>query len=276
MRVSLIMATIRRTNEVEKFLHFLSKQTYRDFELIVVDQNEDNRLVPILQTYEDEFPIIHLHSDKGISKSRNKGLSYCTGDLVAFPDDDCWYEPNLLEKVVGLFHASPGLDIVTGRSVDEFGKDTTAKFDKSEGYVNRNNVWRRAVSYTIFHKTEVANQIGCFDEEIGMGANSIYLSGEETDYILRALTSYTIYYFPQLIVKHPNPIARYTPQVIDRAYKYGCGFGKVVTKHHFSFRFKTISLLKPFVAMLIFGASLQIPKSNYYWHSLRGRIRGMR
>jgi glycosyltransferase involved in cell wall biosynthesis len=276
MRVSLIMATISRTIEVEKFLHFLAKQTYRDFELIVVDQNEDNRLDPVLQTYEDEFPIIHLRSDKGLSKSRNKGLSYSTGDLVSFPDDDCWYEPNLLKKVVGLFHERPELDIVTGRSVDDFGKDTTAKFDKSEGYVDRNNVWRRAVSYTIFHKTEVANQIGCFDEEIGMGANSIYLSGEETDYILRALSNYVIYYFPQLMVNHPNPIVRYTPQVIDRAYKYGCGFGKVVTKHHYSFRFKSISLLKPFVAMLLFGASLQIPRSYYYWNSLKGRIRGMR
>jgi glycosyltransferase involved in cell wall biosynthesis len=270
------MGTKRRTVEVERFLRHLAAQTYRDFELIVVDQNEDDRLVPLIETYENQFPINHIRSDNGVSKARNKGLSYVTGDLLAFPDDDCWYDSDLLERVVGLFRDRSGLDVLTCRSIDEFGNDAAAKFDKTEGYVDKTNAWRRGLSFTIFHRKSVIHQIKGFDEELGVGADSIFLSGEETDYILRALRHFKVYYVPDLTVNHPNPIARYTPQVIERAYKYGCGFGKVVTKHEYSLRYKAIALVKPFIAMLVFGASLQLPRSNYYWHSLRGRIRGMR
>jgi glycosyltransferase involved in cell wall biosynthesis len=276
MRVSLIMATIRRTLELEKFLYHLARQTYRDFELIVVDQNEDNRIVPILQLYENQIPIVHIRSEKGISKSRNKGLTYVTGDLVSFPDDDCWYDPNVLEKVVQYFQVRPELDIVTGRSIDEWGNDAASKFDRTEGVVDKLNVWRRAISFTIFHKKSIGIQVGGFDEEIGVGADSIYLSGEETDYVLRALPNCQVYYFPELTVNHPSPITQYSTQVIERAYKYGCGFGKVVTKHRYSLKFKAVALFKPFAAMLLYSTAFQFPRSNYYWHSFKGRLRGMR
>jgi GT2 family glycosyltransferase len=168
------------------------------------------------------------------------------------------------------------MDVLTCRSIDESGNDAASKFDKTAGYVDKNNAWRRGLSFTIFHKKSVLTQVKGFDEQLGVGADSIYLSGEETDYILRALHDYQVYYVPALTVNHPNPIARFTPHVIDRAYRYGCGFGKVAAKHRYSLKFKTIALLKPFVAMLVFGASLQLPRSNYYWNSLRGRLRGMR
>lgn len=276
MRVSLIMGTRKRTAEVERFLRHLAAQTYRDFELIVVDQNEDHRLVPIVQAYENQFPLVHLRSAKGVSKARNKGLSYVTGGLIAFPDDDCWYDPNLLEKVVEWFRVRPEIDVLTCRSIDELGQDSAAKFDKTEGYVDKSNAWRRGLSFTIFHKKKISAHVKGFDEQLGVGADSIFLSGEETDYILRALNFYKVYYVPDLTVNHPNPIVHYTPQVIERAYRYGCGFGKVVTKHRYSARFKAVALFKPFVAMMIYGASLQLPRSNYYWNSFKGRIRGMR
>ncbi|MFD0671335.1 glycosyltransferase family 2 protein [Cohnella sp. GCM10027633] len=276
MKISLVMATIRSTSEVDRFLRHLAVQTYQDYELIVVDQNEDDRLGPILKPYETQLPIVRLRSERGVSRSRNKGLGAITGDIVAFPDDDCWYDPDVLAAVVELFKARPELDVVTGRSVDLAGNDSAAKFDRTEGYVDKTNVWRRAISYTIFHRRSVADRLGGFDEEIGVGANSIYLSGEETDYVLRALPRCIVYYYPSLTVNHPNPVRAYTPQVIDRAYKYGCGFGKVVTKHGYSITFKLHHLIKPLIGAAMYGTFLRFAKSSYYWHSFRGRLRGMR
>nr|AYQ75673.1 glycosyltransferase [Cohnella candidum] len=260
---------------MENFLEKLERQVYRDFELIVVDQNEDDRLVPLLDRYEPNFPILRLRSPRGLSRARNIGLRYVTGDIVSFPDDDCWYDPELLCKAVHLFVRNPEASIITGRSIDADGKDAVGKFDHVEGSVDKYNVWRRAVSFTIFLRKEAADAIGGFDEEIGVGASSIYHSGEETDYILRALCRFNVYYYPDLTVRHPNPLLQYSPQIIRRAYKYGCGFGKVVTKHRYTVRFKIRALLKPFLGMMLFCTAFQFPKSQYYWNSFKGRLRGM-
>ena len=51
IKFSLILATVDRVTELERFLDSLDRQTFRDFELFVVDQNTDDRLVPILASY---------------------------------------------------------------------------------------------------------------------------------------------------------------------------------------------------------------------------------
>ena len=53
MKVSLVMPTINVTTELELFLKSLKTQTYRDFELIVVDQNEGNEVFEIVKHYEE-------------------------------------------------------------------------------------------------------------------------------------------------------------------------------------------------------------------------------
>jgi hypothetical protein len=52
---------------------------------------------------------------------------------VAFPDDDCWYEKDLLEKVVVLFTEHPDIDVISGRTVRPDGQNSLGKFDKHSG-----------------------------------------------------------------------------------------------------------------------------------------------
>lgn len=275
MKVSLILATVERYAEVERFLEKLDLQTYRNFELILVDQNDGDPLRPLIEKYKNRFPLLHLRSERGLSRARNVGMRRATGDLVAFPDDDCWYAPGVLEQAVGYFRREPAPDVVTGRSVDERGEDAAGSFDPEEGYVDKMNVWNRAISFTIFLKKEVADDIGDFDEEIGVGAGSIYLSGEETDYVLRALKRFKVYYYPEFTVYHANPLRQITPQIIARAYKYGCGFGRVVSKHDYPIAFKLRMLARPLAGTMVYGTVGQFSRSKYYWNSFRGRLRGM-
>lgn len=275
MKVSLIMATVDRQAEVAHFMEKLDGQTHRNFELIVVDQNADDRLAPLIDRYQERFAVRRLRSARGLSKARNVGLRHVSGDIIAFPDDDCWYDPDLLATAAGRFARNPALAVITGRSIDAAGQDVVGKFDANAGLVDKWNVWNRGVSFTIFLRREAAEAIGEFDEEIGVGAKTIYHSGEETDYLLRALEQFAVYYDPALTVRHPNPLEVYTPQIIRRAYRYGCGFGRVVTKHRYTFGFKAKALLRPFLGTMLFGTSLQFPKSRYYWNSFRGRLRGM-
>lgn len=272
------MATMGRVSEVERFLKSLDSQTYREFELIVADQNGDGRLLPILAAYNERFPILHLESEPGLSRARNVGLQHLTGNIVAFPDDDCWYSPQLLEQIVRFFSDYPKLDGFTGRLMDELGQSGATRFDKEAGLLAQTNVWKRVASITIFLRRSVVEAVGEFDEGLGVGAGTIWGGGEDIDYALRAIEAgFKIYYRPDIHVFHPSypspPDYDYL-ELAERAYGYGAGIGRVWRKHKYPLWFVAYYLLRP-----VGGAFLSLIQGNkgkayFYFNTLRGRLRG--
>src|SRR5262245_59305874 len=115
MKVSLLLATFGRGEELHPFMQSLRRQTFRTFELIVIDQNCDDRVARILAQYGGDFPLHHLRSVPGHSRAFNVGLASVTGDIIAFPDDDCWYDANVLERVISFFGSNPEWGGLTGR-----------------------------------------------------------------------------------------------------------------------------------------------------------------
>jgi glycosyltransferase involved in cell wall biosynthesis len=55
MRFSIIIATIHRTEEILRLLKSIADQQYNDLEILIVDQNNDERLNPILSQYRSRF-----------------------------------------------------------------------------------------------------------------------------------------------------------------------------------------------------------------------------
>ena len=118
MIFSLITSTVGRTAELQKLLASIDQQTCRSFELVVVDQNTDDRLVPILEKYQEKFRIVHARSGRGVSRGRNVGVNYASGQILTFPDDDCWYPADLLEKVVCLMDGNAHWGGLAGKPAD--------------------------------------------------------------------------------------------------------------------------------------------------------------
>lgn len=275
MKFSLILATVGRTIEVDRFLTSLNAQGYRNFELIVVDQNEDGRLKPILDQYTQCFPIIHLYSDRGLSRARNVGLKYITGDIIGFPDDDCWYRPDLLKQVANFFQSNECFDGYCGKLVDESGMASLGKFDAISGPINRYNIWRRGTSITIFLTRRLVQAVGQFDQSLGVGAGTLWGSAEDIDYPLRAIkTGFRLYYDPDLVVGHPNTIDLYTPEAISRVFLYGAGMGRVLRKHGYPFWFVFYQWARPLGGTLLALCTGNIGKARHHWARFKGRIFG--
>jgi glycosyltransferase involved in cell wall biosynthesis len=275
MRFSLVLATISRVNEVERFLESLNSQTHREFELIVVDQNRDDRLLPVLAAYREKFPLLHLRSEAGLSRSRNAGLPYIIGEVVSFPDDDCWYAPELLERIARFFFDHPELDGFTGRVVDEHGRSGTARFDQESGLLNQANVWQRAASVTLFLRRGVIEAIGGFDQALGVGAGTAWDGGEDIDYALRAVEAgFKVYYRPDISVLHPSLAVYDYSKLVARAYGYGAGIGRVWKKHDYPLWLVTYYLLRPIGGAIL--SLMQGNKSKAYYHlgAFWGRLRG--
>jgi len=275
MRFSLVLATVGRVKELDRFLQFLARQTFNDFELIVVDQNPDDRLVSVLEPFQVQFLIKHLRSTRGASRARNVGLRAMQGEIVAFPDDDCWYPKMLLEQVNYLFQSNPEFSGFAGIPLDENGEVASGRFDLERGSIHSGNVWTRTIAVTLFFERKVVDRIGGFDESLGVGAGTPWGAGEETDYSLRAIENgFKLLFDPDLIVHHPMITPGYGKSSRQKQLKYSRGIGRVMRKHHYPLLTVAYHWLRPFggtiVSLLLFRCS----KALYHWSILRGRVTG--
>lgn len=255
--VSLIVATLNRVAELERLFTSLEGQSYKDFEVLVVDQNPDDRLVPVFRKHQG-LTIRHLHCEPGASRARNVGLRAAKGNIIGFPDDDCWYPEPLLATVADWFNSHPdfgGLFAIL-RSADN--QPVGPKWPERPCLCTRQTLRERAITPIGFLRREVTVAVGFFDERIGLGAPSRYQSGEDTDYFLRPFDhGFKMWHEPGIVVHHPS---FHAPQRLrDRTYCYALGGGYVMRVHGYSWRL----LLKGLV-ISVGGAAVSLLRGNVF------------
>lgn len=276
MKFSLIMGTLGRKEEVRAFLASLRRQDHRDFELLIVDQNPDDRLAEVIDQYRRHFRILRYRSAPGLSRARNVGLRYATGDVVAFPDDDCWYPDGLLSYVAARLKAQPSLDGLTGRFVDGAGRSEGRWLGHSQP-LDRFNVWRGAISFSIFLRRPLVERIGGFDEALGVGAGTPWGAGEETEYLLRGLqTGGRVEYDHDLVLRHPVKTAGFGPDAIERQCRYEAGLGRVIRHAGLPGWYFPWVCGRTLAGSLLALCRGQVPQARFKWHSLWARVRGWR
>lgn len=275
MKFSLVMGSLGRTDEVRRMLTSLEHQSLQDFEVILVDQNIDDRLMPLVAS--SKLRITHIRTTQpGLSRARNLGLAVATGEYIAFPDDDCWYPDTLLADVAQWFSLHPHLDGVTGQCRDEDGVLSQLPWSKHSTPINSFNVWRQAISFTVFLRRHVVTAVGTFDEALGVGAGTPWGSGEETDYLLRAMAAhFHLVYEPSIVVFHPETPEIYDAKLFSRGVTYGAGMGRVLRKHRAPVWQMLYMLVRAMMGVGLGLICLAPAKSRFHWNVLKGRLIGM-
>jgi glycosyltransferase involved in cell wall biosynthesis len=270
----LVLATVGRTSELARFFESLEAQSHQRFRVLLVDQNEDERLAPILGEH-GGLDLVHLRSARGLSRARNVALPDVSADVVAFPDDDCVYPADLLERVARRLAADRGLEGMTGRSVDASGV-SSASWKLDPAVLTETNLWNRAISYSIFLRRAVIERVGAFDEELGLGSGSEWSSGEEIDYLVRALqAAANIRYEPSLTVTHEDhPLS--TEELQARGYRDGASLGYILRKHEYPKVEIARRLVRPIGGTLLSLAHGDPAQMRFHVANLRGRIAGYR
>ncbi len=264
----LVVATVDRTDELSALLSSLERQTYAGFRVLLVDQNEDDRLTPVLREH-GALDLTRLQTPRGLSRARNTALGHLHGDLVAFPDDDCVYPDDLLECIARRLAAEPGLDGLTGRS----GEPTWAS---GGAILTRDNLWNRAISFTIFLRRDVVDHVGAFDEKLGLGAGSPWSSGEEIEYLVRAMDAgFRIEYDPSLRVMHD--VKQLVPAALRAAgSRDGASVGYILRKHAYPATTVASKLARPAAGALIALARGDRARAGFHLATLRGRATAYR
>lgn len=277
MRLSLIVPTRGRAAVLPTLLDSLVRQSVQDFEVIVVDQNEDDRLVEMLRPERWPFPLRHLRTPDafGASRARNAGLRHAAGDIVLFPDDDCWYPPWFLERALGLFHEHGGT-AVAGRAADTDGRSINGRYDAMPGWIGRHNIWTTQIEWVVLFRREALVAVGGYDESIGVGAGTPWGAGEGQELMLRMLAAgYSAYYTPDLYGHHPE-LTVLTPdaELTRKGRAYARGMGYVLRRHRFSPGDGAYWIARPAIGAMLNLLRGRLRRGAYLWNVAAGRYEG--
>ena len=271
MRFSLILATVGRVEQTRDFLASLGNAALVR-EVIVVDQNEDERLAPVLAAFPHIAFIRRRMAPGHATAARNAGIPLARGEVVAFPDDDCAYTPGLLERVAEKLTALPMPGMVTALVASERGAPSAGGAAPARLVaVTRHNVFVTAREPGIFIAREVLARLGGFDQRFGLGTP--FMSCESADLALRLLEAEVPAVFdPALVVWHRD--SRLSAVGLARVAGNAAGFGACLRHHGYGIGTLLRYLLRALGGMLLSALRADRVGVAYYSRTLRGRLWG--
>ena len=140
MKVSILLPVYNVSRYLLRCLDSIGRQTFRDFEVIAVDDGSTDDSGRQLDEYEPTFPLRRIHqANQGLSGARNTALTAAAGEYVLMVDSDDFIHPRLLELAVAAVERK-GLDCIAFdyRRADDVGaRDVRAAWtaDSADGEV---------------------------------------------------------------------------------------------------------------------------------------------
>ena len=100
-KVSIIIPTYNSEKTIVKCIDSIINQTYKNLEIIVIDDGSEDNTINILKEYSNEKRLFVIkQKNSGVSSARNKGVNRATGEFIVFVDSDDWLEKDMIEKML--------------------------------------------------------------------------------------------------------------------------------------------------------------------------------
>lgn len=228
MTISLIICTRNRAGPLARCLEAVSRITHAGaWEAVLVDNGSTDVTPAVLAAFatQQTFRVETVHEPvPGLSNARNAGVAAARGDILLFTDDDCYVEPDILDKLMAAF-ADPAIGFVTGRlrlfdpadapvTINESTvplRFAPGQFLPAGAVKGANMAFRRAV----------LEAIGPFDPLFGSGTA---FPSEDADAAMRAaLAGWAGVYDPAVVVWHHHGRKAADIAGLYRAYDRGRG-----------------------------------------------------
>ena len=242
--------------------------------MLIVDQNGDDRLAPVLARFAGQLAIEHVRTDtRGLSRARNVGLARATGELVGFPDDDCEYLPGTLAAVDALFAAERALDGITGHPTAD--RATSVSVGTGTVTLDRVGVMNRCQEFTIFVRRSSLGTVR-FNDLLGVGAGTPWGSDEGPDFLVRLVDAgRRLVYHPRLFVYHPDKHLHVDRATLRRAASYARGRGAFFRLNRYPARVAATAVARAAGGAVVRLVQLRPRRSAYYAAIAAGLCRGL-
>lgn len=222
-QVSLIICTYNREDLISGCLDSLRDQSipFRQFEVIVVDNNSTDRTCEIVSNYKD-LPNLRLvkETKQGLSYARNRGIEEARCEFLAFLDDDARAHPDYIKAALDLISIMGENVVCFGGPIFPFFTSTKPIWylDKYEtrrdlesqrflspgqSFSGSNSIWKR----------QILIEINGFDVNAGVTGNILRMGDETSAFekVWRSDKNSQLLYSPNLIVYHWVPAYKMKP-----------------------------------------------------------------
>jgi GT2 family glycosyltransferase len=175
--VSVVIPTYNRAGIISQTIDNVFQQTYRNFELIVVDDGSTDDTQATLRRYGDRIRVV-TQANSGPAVARNRGVEAARGEIIAFQDSDDLWKPTKLERQVTLLEMDESvpcclcnvlLRVVDGKEVTSFDYSLIRVLDEEGIWLNALEVL--ATRFVLFNQAaairrEVFEKLGGFDQSL--------------------------------------------------------------------------------------------------------------
>lgn len=177
-KFSIIVPVYNVENYIEKCLESIMKQTYKDYEVIVVNDGTKDNSMDIVKKY----PVkIIEQENQGLSVARNTGVKHAKGEYIIFLDSDDYIEENLLEEISKSLNNKPDVvrfqiqetfekkdDVIKYNEIPFEGKNGVDAFNLIVKYHFVENAWCYAIKKDYYKKNKFEFKKGKIHEDYGL------------------------------------------------------------------------------------------------------------
>lgn len=277
MKISFILTSADRVQDLRRFLNGLLRQTSMtvQMELIFVNQGIYDPRTEF--SFDERVDYLEIKVGRlSLSKARNLGLQSASGEVLAFPDDDCWYAPDLLERIEEWFLSNLHVDCLCTSVYDPVrGLPYGGRPLDVSCRIQFSNLFKFPTSVGLFVRRSALEAAGAyFDESLGAGTG--YGSGEEMEFISRLIkVGAHVEYVGAFQVFHP--VVDYSEPDVAKYFKYGLGFGylngRLLRQGHLGVAGHFLNVLARSLGGAVVNAGVPL-RRRLYWNRFNGIARG--
>ncbi len=196
--ISVIIPTFNRANLLERAVRSVLSQTYRDFEILVIDDaSKDNTQEMVKEKFKLEIDagiLRYIRNEKNIerSRTRNKGMEMARGVYIALLDDDDFWLPDHIAMLLDYLNRKPAVGIVYSNFMilheNGFAEIGIKGIKSGDGDYYRDLCIRRVLACNSIHlfRKSVYDHLG------GLNINITY--GEDREFFSRMAMNYDVGY----------------------------------------------------------------------------------
>ena len=200
LKVSVMVLTYNRSGLLKESINSILNQTFKDFELLVIDNYSTDNTEEVVKSFKDERIKYFKNKNHGLlAVNRNFAIENSNGEFIAICDDDDLWLPEKLERQLKEFEKDEvtGLVCTNGFYFGETDENKIMSKPKDE-YISFEKMLPRSeiICSSAMVKKSVLDDIGKFDE------NPKIFTGEDYELWLRLVQKYKIKYIGEPLVKY--------------------------------------------------------------------------
>lgn len=285
--ISIIIPTKGRPEEIRKWVSHIYKLDYKKIEIVIIDNNEDNKLYSHIIKKYPQIAIIKPKQNLGITTSFYVGAKNAKAEILHFSNDDVFYEKDYFNKIVAELEKDSSIGIIGGTMLDKNNEiiQGPSKRNFELNYYIPKSMKKKFANYRRIR--------GCFEtaaigggqltirkqvlEECGNWDPDLFMYAEEVDLLMKVKKKgYKVMYVPRAVCYHLHVMQA---RDINKMIFYVCRNRLVVIRRHFKNPqrfFFLMSNLVSFFPRLILARAIKPRKWPEIKFILSGIKEGMR